>query len=59
MNAPRIIWRRAHQVRIKDRFNTPPHNELRAARTYDLIREQQRFAEEFAEELERELQEVR
>lgn len=27
----RIIWRRAHPVRLPDRINTPPHLELREA----------------------------
>lgn len=36
MNAPRVIWRRAHPVRIKDRVNTAPHAELLEARIHDL-----------------------
>ena len=54
----RVIWRRAHPVRLPSR-DTAVHEELRAARTYDLIRQQQKFEDEFAYELDRELQEIR
>ncbi|MER9176682.1 hypothetical protein NKH72_24275 [Mesorhizobium sp. M0955] len=33
----RFYWRRAHQVRLADRINTPPHVELRGALRLDVV----------------------
>lgn len=42
----RIIWRRAHPVRLPDRINTPAHAELEGAYRLDLaLRELQRDLE--------------
>jgi hypothetical protein len=55
------IWVPAYIRRkpAKPEIYRQKHDELRAARTYDLIRQQQIFAEDFAAELDRELQELR
>lgn len=55
--SPRVIWRRAHPVRLPDRINTAPHLE-----TNEAWRREQFIAEGMArleQELERELHEER
>ena len=51
----RIIWRRAHPVRLPDKVNTPPHVELLAAYQIDQINRD--VAERIAAE--RDLREMR
>lgn len=51
----KIIWRRAHPVRLPDRTNTKPHQELLAAYQIDQINRE--VAADLARELEREFRE--
>lgn len=53
----RVIWRRAHPVRLPDKVNTPPHVEMFAAFQIDQINRE--VAADLARELERDLREER
>jgi hypothetical protein len=52
----RIIWRRAHPVRLPDRIHTPPHEELKAAFMQDIRRDPKRLESELAKEIDREME---
>lgn len=55
--SPRVIWRRAHPVRLppKPTEHVHVHDELRAARLADLIRQKQDLEEDLACALARDL----
>lgn len=52
----RIIWRRAHPVRVKDRIHTPPHDEMWPAFMQDIRRDPKRLESELAKEIDREME---
>lgn len=49
----RVIWRRAHPVRLPDKVNTPPHVEMFAAYAVDKINWE--IADDLARELEKDV----
>lgn len=52
----RIIWRRAHPVRLPDRLHTKPHEEMQAAFMQDIRRDPKRLEDLLAREIDRELE---
>lgn len=55
--ASRIIWRRAHPVRLPDRIETPPHIEMFLAYMQDISKDPKKLEDVLAREIGRELEE--